>query len=407
MNDSNRRDKIVWSACNVNCGSRCPLRVHVKEGKVVRVEPDNTGEDAALGTHEIRACLRGRGLRQWVYSPERLLRPLKRVGPRGEGKFVPIAWEEALDHIAGKLRQVIDTHGNEAVFRIYGTGNLGGVVSGREQIDRLMNLLGGQLGYYNSYSTAQITHAMHYTYGASNCGNHLTDIVNSKLVVFFGNNPAETRMSGGGSVRDLVVSQGASRVRTIVIDPRFSDTASCFADEWIPIRPGTDAALACALSHVLITENLTDRDFLNRYCVGYDQTTMPPDIPAGHSYKDYILGNGADGLAKTPTWAAAITGIPSERIIQLAREIGTAKPAYIAQGWGPQRHANGENSARSICMLPILTGNVGIRGGTAVIGKPPSASIFLNSRLASIRLLPRSPAFYGPRPSMIMRTLPS
>ena len=364
MHDSESPEKIVWSSCNVNCGSRCPLRVHVKDGKVVRVESDNTGEDT-FGTHEIRACLRGRGLRKWVYSPDRLLHPLKRVGKRGEGRFVRISWDEALDSISGKLRQVIDTYGNEAVFRIYSTGNLGGVVSARDQIDRLMNILGGQLNHYNSYSTAQIFHGMYYTYGARDCGNHLTDIANSKLVVFFGNNPAETRMSGGGSIRDLVESKQKSQVRIIVIDPRHTDTAAGFADEWIPIRPGTDAALVAGLSYVLMTENLVDLDFLDRYCVGYDQTTMPQGIPPGNSYQDYILGRGPDGTAKTPVWASTITGIPSERIVQLAREIGMAKPAYIAQGWGPQRHANGEQTARAICMLPILTGNVGIQGGNS------------------------------------------
>jgi anaerobic dimethyl sulfoxide reductase subunit A len=356
--------KIIWSSCNVNCGSRCPLRVYVEDGKVVRVEADNTGEDSP-GTHEIRACLRGRALRKWVYSPERLLYPLKRVGKRGEGRFERISWDEALDLVSDKLRQVIDTYGNEAVFRIYGTGNLGGVVSGREQIDRLMNLLGGQLNHYNSYSTAQITHGMNYTYGTHDCSNHLTDIVNSRLVVFFGNDPAETRMSGGGSIRDLVVSKQKSGVRIIVIDPRYTDTAAVFSDEWIPIRPGTDAALVSGLAYVLIVENLVDQGFLNRYCVGYDQTTMPAGIPPGNSYKDYILGSGPDGIAKTPEWAARITGIPTERIVKLGREIGAAKPAYIAQGWGPQRHANGEQTARAICMLPILTGNVGIQGGNS------------------------------------------
>ncbi|MCG8687084.1 MAG: molybdopterin-dependent oxidoreductase, partial [Desulfobacterales bacterium] len=357
--------KIVWSSCNVNCGSRCPLRVHVENGRVVRVDPDNTGGDRGFGTHEIRACLRGRGLRKWIYSPERLRHPLKRAGRRGEGKFVRISWDEALDRIAGNLRRVIDTYGNEAVFRIYGTGNLGGVVSGREQIDRLMNLLGGQLGYYNSYSTAQITHAVTYTYGRSDCGNYLTDTVNSRLLVFFGNNPAETRMSGGGSVRDLVKSRQANPVRTIVIDPRFTDTAAGFADEWIPIRPGTDAALVNALAHVMIREGMVDQGFLDRYCVGFDPGTMPGDIPPGNSYKEYILGLGRDRTPKTPGWAAPITGIPEERIITLAREIGSAKPAYIAQGWGPQRHANGEQTARAICMLAVLTGNVGIPGGNS------------------------------------------
>jgi len=362
MNESGIGVKTVWSSCNVNCGSRCPVRVHVKDGRIVRVDPDNTGE-GAYGTHEIRACLRGRGLRRWIYSEDRLLYPLKRIGPRGEGKFKRISWDEALDTVAEKLKRVIRTYGNEAVFRIYGTGNLGGVVSSRDQIDRLMNLLGGQLNYHNNYSNAQIHHGMVYTYGTKECGNYLSDIANSQLVVFFGNNPAETRMSGGGSIYDLVACKQKSRARIIVIDPRHTDTAAGFADEWIPIRPGTDAALVCGLAYGLITENLVDSKFLDRYCIGYDQATMPTGIPPGNSYKDYILGRGSDGIVKTPEWAAQITGIPPERIHQLALEIGKAEPAYIAQGWGPQRHANGEQSARSICMLPILTGNVGIQGG--------------------------------------------
>lgn len=357
-------DKVVWSSCNVNCGSRCPLRVFVKDGKVVRIEPDNVDEETH-GTHEIRACLRGRGLRQWVYSEERLLHPLKRVGKRGEGQFERISWDEALDTIASELSRIIESYGNEAVFRIYSTGNIGGVVSSRYQIDRLMNLLGGRLDYYNSYSTAQITHAMAYTYGDKNTGNNLSDLVNSKLAVFFGNNPAETRMSGGGTVRDLVVATEKSGVRIIVIDPRHTDTVAAFADEWIPIRPGTDAALVGGLAHVLITEGMVDENFLASHCIGYDQTTMPDGISPSNNYKEYILGRGPDGTPKTPGWASSITGIPARRILQLAREIGTAKPAYISQGWGPQRHAAGEQSARAICMLPILTGNVGIPGGNS------------------------------------------
>jgi anaerobic dimethyl sulfoxide reductase subunit A len=334
------------------------------------VEADNTGEGSP-GAHEIRACLRGRALRKWVYSPERLLYPMKRVGKRGEGKFERLSWDEALDTISERLQQTIQVYGNEAVFRIYGTGNIGGVVSGREQIDRLMNLLGGQLGYYNSYSSALLTHGMYYTYGRHDQGNQISDIVNSKLVVFFGNNPAETKMSGGSTVRDLILSRQKNPVRIIVVDPRYSDTAAGFADEWIPIRPGTDAALVSALAWVLITERLVDQDFLDKYCVGYDEKTMPEDIPPGNTYMDYVLGSGPDGIAKTPGWAAAITGIPADRIVQLAREIGAAKPAYISQGLGPQRHANGEQTSRAICMLPILTGNVGIKGGNNGELEPP------------------------------------
>jgi len=364
MNPTQAYDKVVWSTCNVNCGSRCPVRLYVRDGKVVRIAPDNTGETPG-GPHEIRACLRGRGLRQWVDAKERLLHPLRRVGRRGEGRFERISWARALDTVAAELDRIIEDHGNEAVFRLYGTGNLGGVVSSRDQIDRLMHILGGRLDLHNSYSTAQIDHAMRYTFGAKLTGSHISDIVNSKLAVFFGNNPAETRMSGGGTIRDLVVTKQKSGVRIIVIDPRHTDTAAGFADEWIPIRPGTDAALAGALAHVLITEGLVDRNFLDSHCLGYDQSTMPAGIPPGNSYKDYILGDGPDRTPKTPQWAAAITGIPAARITQLAREIGTAKPAFITQGWGPQRHAAGEQSARAICMLAILTGNLGIPGGNS------------------------------------------
>ena len=333
MNAAQVFDKVVWSTCNVNCGSRCPLRLYVKEGKVVRIEPDNTGEEPG-GPHEIRACLRGRGLRRWVYSKERLLHPLKRVGKRGEGRFERISWNRALDTIAAELGRILEQYGNEAVFRIYGTGNLGGVVSSRDQLDRLMNLLGGRLDLHNSYSTAQITHAMLYTYGAKQTGNNISDLVNSKLAVLFGNNPAETRMSGGGTIRDLVVAKQKSGLRIIVIDPRHTDTAAGFADEWIPIRPGADAALVGGLAHVLITEGLVDQDFLNSHCLGYDQTTMPADIPPGNSYKDYILGDGPDRISKTPAWAAGITGIPARRITQLAREIGTGQTGLHQPGLG-------------------------------------------------------------------------
>jgi anaerobic dimethyl sulfoxide reductase subunit A len=329
------------------------------------VEPDHSYENTASSLHGIRACLRGRGLRKWVYSPERVLYPMKRVGRRGEGKFERVSWNTAFDMIASKLKHVIDQYGNEAVYRHYGTGNLGGVVSHHRQIERLMNILGGRLEYYNTYSDAQIYQGMEYQYGKVETGSHISDIANSNLVVLFGNNPAETRMSGGGTIYNLVLAKKQRNVKIIVIDPLQTDTATSFADEWIPIRPGTDAALSAGLAHVLISNNMVDESFLKRYCQGYDNNTLPSGIPQGNSYKDYILGSGPDGVAKTPEWASGITGIPIDRIEQLAFEIGSAKPVFISQGWGPQRQANGEQTARAISMLAVLTGNVGIRGGNS------------------------------------------
>ncbi|MBU9811927.1 dimethyl sulfoxide reductase subunit A [Rahnella sp. SL6] len=360
-------DKVVWGACSVNCGSRCALRLHVRDDEVYQVETDNTGQDI-YGAHQVRACLRGRSIRRRINHPERLNYPMKRVGKRGEGKFKRISWEEAFDEIAGNLQRIVAKYGNEAVYINYTSGVVGGNITRSSPyaslVARLMNCYGGFLSHYGTYSTAQIACAMPYTYG-SNDGNSTSDIENSKLVVLFGNNPAETRMSGGGITYYLEQARQRSNARMIVIDPRYTDTAAGREDEWIPIRPGTDAALVAGLAHVLITEDRVDQDFLDSYCVGYDEKTLPAEAPANSHYKAYILGQGEDATAKTPEWASRITGIPADRIIKLAREIGQAKPAYISQGWGPQRQANGELTSRAIAMLPILTGNVGINGGNS------------------------------------------
>ncbi|EOC0445669.1 dimethylsulfoxide reductase subunit A [Cronobacter sakazakii] len=363
-------ERVVWSACTVNCGSRCPLRMHVVNGEIRYVETDNTGSDDYDGLHQVRACLRGRSMRRRVYNPDRLKYPMKRVGKRGEGKFVRISWDEALDTIAQGMKRIISDYGNEAIYLNYGTGTLGGTMTrswppGKTLLARLMNCCGGYLNHYGDYSSAQIAAGLNYTYGGWADGNSPSDIENSKLVVLFGNNPGETRMSGGGVTYYLEQARAKSQARMIVIDPRYTDTAAGREDEWIPIRPGTDAALASAIAWVLITENYVDQPFLDNYCVGYDEKTLPPGAPANGHYKAYILGDGPDGTAKTPAWAAPITGIPEARIIKLAREIGEAKPAFIAQGWGPQRHSNGELACRAIAMLPILTGNVGIHGGNS------------------------------------------
>lgn len=365
--EASKDEKTVWTSCNVNCGSRCLLRAHVTDGVVTRIETDNGG-DETYGLHEIRACLRGRSMRRRMYAPDRLKYPMKRVGKRGEGKFERISWDQALDEISERLKKVLDQYGNEAVYVNYGTGNLGSVMSNgssaASHLYRLMNSLGGYLRLYGSYSTSQIRRAMPFMYGHRLKNNPISDIANSKLAVFFGNNPAATRMSGGGIVYDLLEAKKKGGTRIIVIDPRHSDTAAAVADEWIPIRPGTDAALVSALAYVMITEDLVDQDFLDRCTMGYDEDSLPEGIPSGNSYKSYILGLGEDKTPKTPDWAAKLTGIPAERITQLGRELGTAKPAYICQGWANQRQANGEQNCRAITMLAMLTGNMGLQGGS-------------------------------------------
>ena len=118
-------EKVIWSACTVNCGSRCPLRMHVVDGEIKYVETDNTGDDNYDGLHQVRACLRGRSMRRRVYNPDRLKYPMKRVGARGEGKFERISWEEAYDIIATNMQRLIKEYGNESIYLNYGTGTLG------------------------------------------------------------------------------------------------------------------------------------------------------------------------------------------------------------------------------------------------------------------------------------------
>ncbi|WP_366543486.1 molybdopterin-dependent oxidoreductase, partial [Salmonella enterica] len=209
----NVAEKAVWSSCTVNCGSRCLLRLHVKDDTVYWVESDTTGNDE-YGNHQVRACLRGRSIRRRMNHPDRLKYPMKRVGKRGEGKFERISWDEALDTIGDNLKRILKDYGNEAVHVLYGTGVDGGNITNSNVPYRLMNACGGYLSRYGSYSTAQISAAMSYMFGG-NDGNSPDDIANTKLVVMFGNNPAETRMSGGGVTYYVEQARERSNARMI------------------------------------------------------------------------------------------------------------------------------------------------------------------------------------------------
>lgn len=355
-------EQMVFSGCTVNCGSQCALRVFTRDGRMTRVETDIKPDSPTVRSN--RACVRGRSMRQWTYSPDRIKYPMRRVPgtKRGEGKFERISWDEALDEVARQWVRVLHEYGPEAVHRMYGSGTTSSGITRRNEWFRLANMLGGHLDEYGDYSSAQISAAMPYLYGAGD-NNNIQDLANSRLIVLFGCNILEVRQSGGGLAYALLEAKRKSGARVIALDPRYSDTVAKVADQWIPVRPGSDGAMSAAIAHVLIKENLVDRAFLDRFCVGFDEEHMPEGVPRGNSYKSYVLGLGPDGQAKTPEWAAGITGCPAETIVKLAREIGMAKPCAILQGYGPQRQANGESSCRAIAMLAILTGNVGVSGG--------------------------------------------
>ncbi|MDO5544452.1 MAG: molybdopterin-dependent oxidoreductase [Eubacteriales bacterium] len=348
---------MVHSAGANNCGGKCKIDITCAEGCALEISTDNTDNSP-----QIRACLRGRGYRRTFLDPRHRLRyPMKRVGERGEGKFRRISWEEAAEEIARTVLRCGREYGPGSRYFIYGTGNCSVIRSDR-MLKRLLNQDGGYLDYYNSYSTACCTYVAPYIYGDSLGGNSERDVLNSKLIILWGHNPSETIF---GSYRNYYLAEAKRKgIPIIVIDPRMSDTALALAEEWIPIRPSTDGAMADAMGYVIVSQGLHDMEFLHKYCVGFDAETLPPGAPAGSDYLSYLMGT-ADGVAKTPEWAEAITGVPAQTIRDLALRYASCKPAAILPGFGPQRNGNGEQGTRAVSVLACLTANVGISGGSS------------------------------------------
>ncbi len=351
---------VIPTCSTFDCGGKCDIRAHVQDGAVIQI---TTRPDAELDPQMpvMRACVRGRSYRKFVYHPDRLKYPMKRVGKRGEGKFVRISWDEATTLIAENLQRITQKYGPSSRYVHVGTAVSGGTFSGDTMARRLLNLTGGHLGYYHSVSMGNTAAATPYTYGTAASGNSLDTLVDTPLVILWGHNPTETIF---GHTNHYFQQMKQNGTRFIVVDPRYSDTASSLADEWIPLRPSTDNALMDAMMYVIITENLHDKTFIESYTLGFDESSMPEGVPANESLVAYLTG-AKDGVKKTPEWAEVITHVPAQTIRQLARDYATTKPAALIQGWGPQRHNCGERTARGSTLLATITGNVGIKGGWA------------------------------------------
>ncbi len=351
--------KIIHTMGVNNCGGKCIIHAHVQNGTVVKITTDTP--EAAGNAVPLTACVRGLNYHKTFLGDDRLRWPMKRVGERGEGKFQRISWEEAVDTIAREWIRIRDTYGVGSRYVNYATG-VAGLISGRQFAKRLMNLDGGCLGYYNSYSSACIGQATMQMYGTRLSGNAPEDWLNSRLIILWGHNPVETKFDA--ETMFYLRKAKEKGIPIIVVDPRKNDTALALDAEWIPIRPATDAALLDAMAYVIWENNLQDQDFLDRCCLGFDKDHMPEGIDPSECYLSYLTGE-KDGVAKTPEWAAPITGLPAEKIRDFALRYATAKPAALIQGYGAQLHACGEQSARGGILLACMTGNVGVSGGWA------------------------------------------
>ena len=337
------QDKIVHSLCDSHCGGTCNFRVHVRDGRIIRIEsvPQEDGRPSM--------CLKGHAYRQRVYSPDRLLYPLKRTGARGSGEFERISWDEALDTVAAEMKRAKEVYGNASLLHFCSMCDPH-LLHHVGAIDSLLCQFGGYTAPWGYISCEAHAFAEGVTFGKSSIlrytGHTPDEILDARLILMWGWNPVTTEM---GSTMPLSLARAKEKgARIISLDPRFTDSAATFADRWIPVRPGTDAAAMTAMAHTIITENLQDQPFIDNYTAGFDQ------------FKDYVLGR-EDGIEKSPQWAEDISGIPAETIADLARQYATVKPAVLGNSFGPGRTAYGEQYHRMALVLEAITGNLDLK----------------------------------------------
>lgn len=350
-------ERTVRAAGRGNCGGKCSLTVTTRAGCVLKTA--GGGKPGSV-QDALRPCARGMAYPETFLRADRLRTPLLQTGERGSSNFRRITWREAVQLMADKIRGITDLYGPGSRYVNYATG-VSAVIRPDRMAKRLLAMDGGFLDYYNSYSTACLKTAVPYMYGTNETGCSPDTLRRARLLILWGFNPV-TNFHNPEMFR-LLQYHREKKTPVIVIDPQYSDTAAAFATRHVAIRPGTDAALAAAMAWVIWTEKLADEDFLDRHCLGHDSAHMPEGFADAESWKAYIFGQ-RDGTEKTPAWAAAITGIPAEEIRDLAVLYARSRPAAILTGWGPQRHANGEQTTRAILVLPCMTGNVGLEGGS-------------------------------------------
>jgi anaerobic dimethyl sulfoxide reductase subunit A len=356
-------EHIVTSTCGHNCGGRCVVNAHVRDGRIVKISTDPRKWTPEVPP--LHACVRGFGQAERVNHPDRLVHPLRRVGPRGSGRFERIGWDEALDEVARQLLRVRDTYGPAAILDCSRTGSLS-LLHGRGPFQRLLHMFGGCTELWTNISAEAEVFAVRMTYGAKadykSAGREPGDYVNSRLMLFWGWSPADGTF-GTGTVQYLKRAKQAG-VRMVCVDPRVTRTSHDFADEHVFIRPSTDAAALIAMAYVIAREGLQDQAYLDRHVLGFDEAHLPPGAPAGASYLSYLMG-AVDGVRKTPEWAEAITGMPAATLRRLAVEFATTKPAALHCGYAPGRTIHGEQFHRAAYALAAMTGNVGIPGGNS------------------------------------------
>jgi len=314
----------VVGACPHDCPDTCSILTTVEDGKAIAVR-GNPDHPFTRG----RLCVKVNNYEERVYSDKRLLYPLRRVGPKGSKQFQRISWDEAIETIAKRWKSIIETDGAQAILPYSYLGTQG-IINGLNVGDPLFNKLGATVSERTFCDSGSCTAYM-MTIGPTP-GVDPESFVHSKYILLWACNTLGTNSHHWPFI-EQAKKAGA---KLVVIDPVRTRTAR-LAYWHIPIRPGTDAALALAMIHVIIKENLVDRDYIDKHTVGYDE-----------------LAERASTY--TPEFAAQETGIPVEDIVKLAREYATTPPAAVRIGVAVERHAGGGQTVRAIACLPGLIG---------------------------------------------------
>ncbi|MGH8800382.1 MAG: molybdopterin-dependent oxidoreductase, partial [Casimicrobiaceae bacterium] len=316
---------VVRGACPHDCPDTCALRVTVADGRAVRIEgdPDHPTTRGVLCTKVARYLER-------TYSDQRVLHPLCRVGAKGEGRFRRIGWDEALGTIAARFKAIAASPDGPQAILPYSYAGTMGLLQYGSMDRRFFHKLGASLLDRTICATAgKAGYAA--TIGAS-IGTDLEQFEHAKLILVWGSNPVVSNLHLWSRVQEAK-RRGA---KLVAIDPYRSQTAEKCHDH-LALLPGTDAALALGMMHVLIAEDLLDRDYIARYTLGFDALEQ--------RVRDY-----------PPDRVASITGLPEADIVALARDYGTVEPAVIRLNYGMQRHAGGGMAIRTVACLPALVG---------------------------------------------------
>ena len=334
-------------SCPYDCPSTCGLLAEIENGRIVKVKNDKTHPVSKNGI-----CRKMQHYEQDIYSMDRLMKPMRRVGKKGEGKFEPISWNEAVREITDHFKDIIEKWGSEAILPCVYSGVMSDIQ--RSCGDAFFNRMGA-LELVKTLCSSAKGAGYDAVVGKTGCLEP-TELNDSDLYLIWSCNMAATRLQ---TLADL--QKPANRHKKKILIDVYPNPTAAYCDQVITIKAGTDGALALAMMNVLKNEHLVDKSFVGKYTSGYPEFAETLD-------------------AYTPEWAESETGIPAEVIRQLAREFGEAKAPAIILGSGNSRHGNGGMTVRLITILSALTGAWQHPGG-GLCGCTPVDKDYVNKSL--------------------------